>query len=106
MKMKNGKQKILVFEQNKSGEKKVAGIKRFAKDRFDLEMVSIDGPLPPVIDDASGYLPAEIEADVVLDFFKHPDLSHDLALLCRERGIPVVASGKKIQMENVFVPPT
>lgn len=99
-------QKIVVFQQNGSGERKIAGIKKYGGDQFVLEIVSIDTPLPPVIDNAMDYLPDTIQADLVLDFLKHPDLSHDLAAVCRERKIPVVASGKKIQEEGVQTPPT
>ncbi len=98
--------KILVFQQSNSGESKITGIRKFGKDRFDLHMVSIDVPLPLVIDDARELLPDDIDADLVLDFFKHPDLSYDLAQLCREKGIPVVASGKKMKIEGVATPPT
>ncbi len=66
----------------------------------------MEDSLPPVIDDASEYLPSEFEADLVLDFLQHPDLSHDLAELCRRKGIPVVASGKKIKVEGTLTPPT
>ncbi len=98
--------KIVVFQQNGSGESKIAGITKFGQDRFDLQMISIDMPLPPVIDDAREFLPADIDADLVLDFLKHPDLSLDLALLCRDKGIPVVASGKKMKIDGVATPPT
>lgn len=97
---------ILVFQQNGSGESKVAGIRKYGDNRFDLQMVSIDAPLPPVIDDAREYLPADIDADLVLDFLQHPDLSYDLGQLCRQKGIPVVASGKKAKIEGVATPPT
>jgi len=97
---------ILVFQQNNSGETKIAGIKKYGKDRFDLQMVSIDIPLPPVIDDARELLPADIDADLVLDFLQHPDLSYDLGRLCHQKGIPVVASGKKEKIEGVATPPT
>lgn len=100
------KQKILVFQQNGSAESKIAGIVRFGEDRFDLNVISIDDPLPPVLDDASGLLPADLQADLVLDFLKHPDLSEDLARLCRRRDIPVVASGKKMRGRHVLTPPT
>lgn len=99
-------QKILVFQQNKSGEKKIAGIKKYGAGQFALEIVSIDAQLPPVIDNARDYLPHEIRADLVLDFLKHPDLSHDLAAICRELKIPVVASGKKMRGEGIHTPPT
>jgi hypothetical protein len=98
--------KILVFQQDNSGESKIAGIRKFGEGRFDLQMVSIDIPLPPVVDDAREFLPADIDADLVLDFLKHPDLSYDLARLCREKNIPVVASGKKMKLQGVATPPT
>ncbi len=104
----NGKtaQRILVFQQNGSGERKIKGIIEYGGDNFILERVSIDEPLPPVIDDAGDYLPQDIRADLVLDFLKHPDLSHDLGVVCRDLGIPVVASGKKHRIEGVLTPPT
>jgi thymidylate synthase len=91
-------QRILVFQQNGSGEKKIKGIKKFGGDLFRLDIVSIDQPLPPLLEDTGPYLPNSIEADLVLDFLKHPDLSHDLALVCRKLDIPIVASGKKWPM--------
>jgi len=98
--------KILVFQQNGSGETKIAGIKAYGGDRFQLDMRSIDIPLPPVIEDAREFLPNDIETDLVLDFLKHPDLSCDLAKLCAAKGIPVIASGKKILENGVICPPT
>jgi len=106
MKEETGIQKITVFQQNGSAETKLAGIRKYGGDRFCLEIVSIDTPLPPVIEDGREYLPENIQADVVMDFLGHPDLSQDLAVLCGEKGIPVVASGKKLRAENVFAPPT
>ncbi len=99
-------QKIMVFQQNQSGEKKIAGIIKYGKGKFDLEKFSIDIPLPPVIDDTRPFLPDEIQADLVLDFLKHPDLSYDLALMCEKNNIPIVASGKKTEVKSVFTPPT
>ena len=98
--------KILVFQQEGRGQTKIAGIKTYGGDDFQIDMISIDIPLPPVIDDAREFLPKDIEADLVLDFLKHPDLSYDLAKLCARKGIPVVASGKKIHETGVISPPT
>jgi hypothetical protein len=99
-------QRIVVFQQNGSGDPKISGILARGKDLCITEVVSIDEILPPIIDDPEEYLPEGIVADLVLDFLKHPDLSHGLAVLCRDRGIPVVASGKKLQERGVFTPPT
>ncbi len=99
-------QKIVVFQQNGSGEKKIEGIRRYGNSRFTIEIVSIDETLPGVIDDARKYIPKDIRADLILDFFKHPDLSQDLAEVCRDKKIPVVASGKKLRVKGVFTPPT
>ena len=100
------KQKIVIFQQNQSGAAKAAGIRKFGRDRFIVETVDIDTALPPVVDDTGEFLPDRIEADLVLDFLAHPDLSMDLGLLCTQLGIPVVASGKKSRDGLVITPPT
>jgi len=97
---------IIIFQQNGSGESKIRGIRDHGNNLFELECFDIGVILPPIIDDADDYLPQIIHADLVLDFLKHPDLSYDLALLCRKNNIPVVASGKKIQVAGTFTPPT
>ena len=99
-------QKILVFQQNGSGESKIAGVRKYGGNRMDLGVISIDAPLPPLVEDTSQYLPREIRADLVLDFLKHPDLSHDLAALCCELDIPLIASGKNFEFKGVHTPPT
>ena len=68
-----------MFQQGGRGESKVKGIQQYGKNQFDITLVTIDQPLPPVVDDAPEDLPETIDADLVLDFLKHPDLSHDLA---------------------------
>lgn len=100
------KQKILVVQQNGSGEKKIEGIRLYGGNRFDLEIVSIDVSLPTVIDDTEEFIPQDIRADLVIDYLKHPDLSYDLAKACRRLNIPVVASGKKMRLKGVMTPPT
>ncbi|MCP4749047.1 MAG: hypothetical protein GY874_23375 [Desulfobacteraceae bacterium] len=100
-------QTIWVFEQNNSAAGKIAGIKRYAKDTITLNVFSIDDALPPIIDDASAWLPKKIEASLVLDHFKHPDLTHALAQLCKQAGVPVIASGKKgPRQEEALLPRT
>ncbi len=99
-------QRITVFQQNGSGERKVEGIKKYASDAIKLEVVSIDDELPELIDDGREYLPAEIDADLVLDFLTHQDLSHDLVAICHEKEIPIISSGKKIPSKWVHTPPT
>ena len=99
-------QHILIFQQNGSGESKIKGIRQHGGNRYVLDTIAIDEPLPPVIDDARDYLPDTVQADLVLDFLKHPDLSYDLSELCGRLGIPIVASGKKIRASGVITPPT
>ena len=99
-------QEILVFQQNGSGESKIQGIIRYGENLFSIKTISVDENLPPVIDNATKYLPDDIRADIVLDYLKHPDLSYDLAVMCRDRNIPVVISGKKVRVKGVFTPPT
>ena len=99
-------QKILVFQQNGSGASKTEGIRRHGKGLFAIDTISIDETLPALLDDTEAYLPRDIDADLVLDFLKHPDLSHDLAVACANKRIPVVASGKKLRVKWVLTPPT
>jgi hypothetical protein len=102
----NPQQRILVFQQHGSGERKIQGLREYGGNRFDIRIISIDETLPPVLDDATGYLPRQVDADIVLDYLKHPDLSEDLSAMCHEKNIPVVASGKKLRVSGVFTPPT
>ena len=53
---------------------------------------------PPAI------LPTHIDADLVLDYLQHPDLSEDLAVLCARQSIPMIAPGRKIRY--AVTPPT
>ncbi len=100
------RQKVVIFQQHGSGEKKIRGIKEYGEGAFDMEIISIDEILPPVLDDTSEYLPADLSCDLVLDFLRHDDLSTDLAALCATLNIPLIASGKKIYGGTVFTPPT
>ncbi len=98
--------KILVLQQHGSAESKIEGIRKYGDGLFALEVVSIDEPLPAVIDDGAEYLPSDIRADLVLDYLTHLDLSEDLANMCLERNIPVVARGKKLRVKGTFTPVT
>lgn len=99
-------QTIAIFQQKGSGTFKVSGINEFGDKQFRLKVYNIDDPLPELIDDTSPYLPDTLEADLVLDFLRHQDLSDDLSLLCRRLNIPVVASGKKTSAGGAICPPT
>lgn len=101
-----GIQKIIVFQQNGSGEKKIEGIRRYGGNRFSLDIISIDDSLPDILDDTTQYIPRNLQADLVLDYLKHPDLSYDLAIVCQNKNIPGVASGKKLRVKGVLTPPT
>lgn len=99
-------QRILVFQQNGSGENKTGGIRRFGGDRFIIQTFDIDVCLPGVLEQSSGYLPETIDADMVIDHLEHPDLSSDLWFLCERLGIPVVASGRKSAGRRAVTPRT
>ncbi len=102
----NRPQKILVFQQNHSGEAKVRGIGQYGGQGFDLELIPVTGALPEFVEDPEKHLPKKIRADLVLDYLKHPDLSLELAHICRRNNVPVVASGKKWRLHGVMSPPT
>ncbi len=96
--------KIKVFQQGNRAESKVKGIQRYGQDQFDVTLMTIRHSLPEILDDTSEFLPDRIDADLVLDFLIHPDLSYDLSVLCRQLEIPVVASGKKVDVSDTHTP--
>jgi len=85
--------RIVVFEQNGSGQFKIKGIREFGRNIVISDIFAIEVSLPTFIDER--YITDRFSADLVLDFLIHPDLSHYLAERCSRKGIPVVASGKK-----------
>lgn len=99
-------QRVTVFQQRGSGERKIAGVRAHAADIISLEVISIDADLPAIIDDTSPYLPADLDTDLVLDFLSHRDLSLDLARRCETLRIPIVSSGRKLDNRWVMTPPT
>lgn len=100
------RQKVTVFQQQGSGERKIAGVRQYAADVIELEVFSIDDELDEILDDTSRYLPRELSCDLVLDFLVHHDLSTDLAQRCAEQNIPIISSGKKLSSHWAMTPPT
>jgi len=91
-----GPTRIVVFEQNGSGQFKIKGIREYGCNIVITDIFAVETSLPTFVDEPERYITDRFSADLVLDFLKHPDLSHYLAELCSRQGIPVVASGKKI----------
>ncbi len=87
--------KVIVFEQNGSGQHKISGIERYGAGIEIEKIISIDEFLPDFIDDPEAYIYDAFSCDLVLDYLTHPDLSFYLIQLCRKKNIPVIASGKK-----------
>ncbi len=98
-------QRVVVFQERGSGEKKIAGIELYAPGRFELDVISIDEPLPSLLDDPENYLPTELKADLVLDFLRHPDLAAELLRRCQEAKIPLVATTKKYPASPLVATP-
>ena len=86
--------------------KKIEGIRRYGDGLFEINIVSINASLPPIIDDAGEFIQQDIRTDLVLDYLKHPDLSFDLSMVCQSKKILVVASGKKLRVKGTLTPPT
>lgn len=99
-------QRVTVFQQNGSGERKIEAVKKYGSDIISLDIVSVDQALPAIIDDTGPYLPDNLDTDLVLDFLQQKDLSLDLAELCAAKNIPIIASGKKLSNKWVLTPPT
>jgi hypothetical protein len=93
-------QRILVFQRDRLGEGKVKAVRELRPD-LDLQVVDVEGPFPPIVDDPQEHFPEEMTAlirgaDLVIDHLYHPDLTGYLIDHCTEVGVPVVASGRKL----------
>ena len=89
--------RIIVFQENGSGEKKIQGVRDHGRDIDITKVYDITGPLPDFIDTPEKYITDDFSCDLVLCFLKHPDLADYLVFLCNKKKIPVIASGKKIE---------
>ncbi len=101
-------QRIVVFQQSNNGEKKIKALRNWKDGGFTLEVITLVDALPQVMDDTDELLAPyqDMEADLVLDYLMHPDVSYDLCRLFSKREIPVVSPSKKWRMPHVFTPPT
>lgn len=88
---------IIVFQQAGSGQSKIAGIQTFGTAINFAQIYDIDRALPEFIDDPENYISADFSGDLVLSFLKHPDLIDHLVSICRQKKIPIIAAGKKIE---------
>ena len=89
--------KIAVFEQNGSGQKKIAGISRYGRNVEIVQCINIIEILPDFLDNPEEYIPGDFVGDLVLDYLVHPDLSDYLVRLCVQKQVLVISSGKKIR---------
>ncbi len=89
-------QQVVVFEEDGSGDYKIAGIQVYGKNISICRVFNIKGPLPVLIDEPEEYISSNFQGELVLDFLRHPDLSQYLVELCRQKNIPVIASGQHI----------
>lgn len=89
--------RIVVFQQQGSGENKIAGIREYGRDIEISSVINIDISLPDLIDEPEDVIPDDFSGDLALSFLKHPDLVEHLAGLCKTKSIPLIASGQKIK---------
>ncbi|MBU0910368.1 MAG: DUF166 domain-containing protein, partial [Proteobacteria bacterium] len=86
---------IIVFQQAASGEVKINGIRQYGSGLIISKVFDLPAQLPDFIDNPEEYFREDFTTDLVLSFLKHPDLLDHLARLCREKNIPLIASGSK-----------
>ncbi len=79
---------------------------QYASENIDIQLLDIDESLPLILDETDEYLSSDLDCDLVLSFLTHPDLNYDLAKKCQDKGVPFVASGKKIEIKSAITPPT
>ncbi len=86
---------IVVFQQRNSAKLKVEGVLSHGEHIEITRTISVDDFLPDFIEEPEEFIKEDFEADLVLNYFKHPDLVDYLIDLCGKKNIPVVTPGKK-----------
>ena len=71
------------------------GIRQYGRDLIISRIFDLPGCLPDFIDAPAAYFQEDFSGDLVISFLSHPDLLDYLALLCRQKNIPLIASGQK-----------
>lgn len=88
--------RIAVFQRGKRGEHKIRGIKKYGTG-MEVEVYNVPEDLPEIVDNPEDFIPEDIEAELILDYVYHDDITDYLVDLGRKKGIPVIASGRKIR---------
>ncbi len=86
--------KIAVFQTGNKGEHKIEGIRRYGRG-IELEVFTISEPLPQIIDEPEEYIPENFEAELILDYLYHEDLTDHLIEIANKKNIPIIVSGRK-----------
>ena len=89
-------QQVVIFEEDGSGDFKIAGIEVYGRNICIKRVFNLKGPFPLLIDEPEEYISGIPDADLCLDFLRHPDLSQHVVELCSKKSIPVIASGQHI----------
>ncbi|WP_457555462.1 DUF166 family (seleno)protein DfsP [Candidatus Pyrohabitans sp.] len=95
--------KVAVFQRGERGEHKIKGIRKYGRG-IELEIFTVPEALPEIIDEPEEYIPGDFEAELVLDYLYHPDLSEFLVEVAKRKGVLVVAPGRSIT--GAITPPT
>ncbi|NOZ59890.1 MAG: hypothetical protein GXO66_10015 [Euryarchaeota archaeon] len=95
--------RIAVFQRGERSRHKIEGVRRYGEG-IELQVFSVPEALPELIDNPEDFLPEELEADLVLDYLYHPDLSEHLLAVAKRKGIPVIAPGRRLK--GAITPPT
>ncbi len=95
-------QRIIIFEERGSGERKIYGLGRYGRGIEIVGVIDVGGPFPEFVDEPEAMIDSDFSADLCLNYLQHPDLSLHLIEVCNKKGIPVVASGQKVK--GAFTP--
>lgn len=88
--------KIAFFQKGGKGEHILEGLKVHGKG-INIEVFSVTEDLPLIIDDPEEFITEDFEADLVLDYLYHNDLSEHLAGVAKEKNIPMIVPGRNIE---------
>lgn len=87
--------KIALFQRGDKGGHILEGLKAHGKD-MDIEVFSVPEALPQIIDSPEEFIKEDFEADLILDYLYHNDLSEHLAGVAEGKKVPMILPGRKV----------
>ncbi len=86
---------IAIFQRGNFAENITKGIK--LNSDFNVLVFSVPEKLPQIIDEPEKYLKTDFNADLILDYLYHPNLTDHLIEIAKNKGVQIIVPKRKVK---------